>query len=619
MLYKELLAARPQLMSVVVIGVVLFVGDLIGTDSLGGIAGLLTQGTDGLLILTGALAFAVGHGQIGPEVTHDHVDLLDGLPVTRGEVYAAKLSVGAMIVALLVALTAAVKMGLAELTWGGAGDDTLLTVLGAHAVGLAAFYSSGLLLSWLGGFGWAVLGVGFTVLTTFAEVVPTLRPLSIFYGYGTVRFEANQPVIVLWPLWFWGGYAVACVMSSGLLFVGRGDRLVEAGSGLARFAKVGLMTVLGGVLVVAATLTSFRLAARTTEAASAPEFAKAGTFRVLVPANAPSAAQALLLAIPTIDDQVRTLLGVDAPLRLDVELAGRGRFHAGLYTGGKIRMAVTENAGSVFAHELVHAYADAIADGAFRRHHDALRFFNEGLAMWAADQVVATPAEIEAHRAWAGALFTLDQHHVDLLMHDSARAARFDPFEPYPLGLTFVEGLHQAAGVEAIRCLLRQAGQLPDRELDGTAVWNRLVTGCGIDFDRVVDAYEARLQSYAERYPMPDEDTLAAPVWADGRLQLVLPPRSDGAPPLTVAPRDRRRCRFRSRIAAPPADLDESTVGAGHLCPVHSIIGATETVSYQVGVRLDGGWTVYGPWIQQPVPPEPDAGSPAGPPLGASR
>ena len=225
--------------------------------------------------------------------------------------------------------------------------------------------------------------------------------------------------------------------------------------------------------------------------------------------------------------------------------------------------------------------------------------------MWAAEQVVEAREEIDAHRAWAGALYALDQHHVDPLMNDGARAASYDPFEPYPLGLTFVEGLVAAEGPAAVQCILRQIGVLPDKKLTGVAVWGRLVDACGYEFDAINAAYETRLQAYAARWPLPPEDAVAQPTWSNGQLVLKLAPLPGAVDPLSLEPSQRRRCRFRSRIPAPPADIDEATEGANNECPVGAVISATNTVSYQVGVRLEGGWTAYGRWVQQPVPPRP--------------
>ena len=605
MLYKEMLSARPQLWTVLVIGVVLIVSDLLGTDGLSGVSGLLTVGVDGWMLLTGALAFALGHAQIGPEVSRGHVELLDGLPVNRGQVYVAKLVAGLSTLLLLVAVSAIDKVAITQLTWGELAGGTMLTVFGAISVGLFSFYGTGLLLSWFGGFGWAMLGVGLTFLGTFAEVIELLRPLSIFHGYGTVRFEANEPIVVLWPLAAWGIHGTVCILLSGLMFIGRADRLVTAGSGLGAAMKALLVFGVGGLLILLGTITAVRLAGRAGEGAGPPNVVQAGSFQVLVPKEAPAVAQDLIDRIPAIDAAVRGLLGAEAPLRLDVELAGGGRFHAGLYTGGKIRMALDENAAHVFAHELVHAYADVIARRRVRRHHNALRFFNEGLAMWAAEQVVEATEEIDAHRAWAGALYALDQHHVDPLMNDSGRAASNDPFEPYPLGLSFVEGLVAAEGPKSVQCILRQIGLLPDRKLTGVAVWDHLIEACGFDFSAINAAYEARLRGYAARWPLPPEDAVGQPMWSNGRLVLRLPPLPDDVDPLSLEPGQRRRCRFRSRIAAPPADIDEEMEGTNNECLVGAIISATNTVSFQVGVRLEGGWTAYTRWVQQPVPDRP--------------
>ena len=598
MLYKELLAARPQLTAVAVIGLVLFVGELLAADSLRGVVGIVATGIDGLLLLTGGLAFALGHGQIGPEVAHGHVEWLDGLPLNRTQVYLAKLVVGLLTVVALAGVTTTSTLIMTQLTWGDSPPQALGVVLGALTVGLFAFYSTGLLLSWVGGFGWAVLGFALTVITTAAEIIEPLRPMSIFHGFGTVRFEANEPIIVLWPLVAWAIHGAVCIALSGLLFVGRGDRLVNAGSGLANSLKTVMVVLIGGLIVVMASVTATRLATRGSDPADAPTFEQVEGFRVMVPKNTSMAAQQVIEQMPQIDADVRRLLGAQESLRLDVELAGGGRFHAGLYTGGKIRMALDDAAAEVFAHELTHAYVDAITKGAVRRHHNAMRFFNEGLAMWAAERVIGSSREADRHRAWAGALYELGQHHLDPLMDDRSRALMHDPFEPYPLGLIFVESLVVAYGEAAVPCLLREAAELPDRKLVGEAIWSRLFAACNLDWARLATRYDGQLLTHATVTPIPTVPIRAQPRWLDGRLVLIMPAPEESNAGV------RRRCRFRSRLASSPADLDESVESDdGPWCAVRSIISATETVSFQVGIPLKGGWTAYGPWIQQPVPP----------------
>lgn len=601
MLYKEFLAERPQLIAILLIGCVLFVGELLSPNSLGGLAEMLTGGTESLLLVTGGLAFALGHGQIGPEVVHGHVEFLDGLPVVRWQVYVAKVVAGLASVALLVAVIAAGYVAMTQLAWGASGGDTMVTVFFSLAVGLFSFYATGLLCSWFGGFGWALLILGLSVVTTFAEASETLRPLSLFHGYGTVRFEANVPLVVVWPMNFWGIYGVICCALSGALFIGRGDQIVRAGSSFGRASRMAALALVGGLLLLMAAITGTRLAARGRPPDDAAVTRRAGAFRVLVPQALGDSARPLIERMPAIDTGVRAVLDIATPLTLDVELGGGGRFHAGLYTGGKIRMALDGDPAHTFAHELAHAYADQLADGRLRLTNDALRFFNEGLAMWVADQVTAQPDQSDPFRAWAAAIYTMGHHPIDLLMNDRARARRFDPFEPYPLGLTFVEAFIATAGTPAIRCVLSAVGRLPEDRLAGVAVWAHLAETCRVDLAKVSAAYTQKLATYAERWPMPNVSWLGQPIRTSDGLFIAL--AADLPSEVEPVPTYERRCRFRSRVSAAVADLDETLAVEGR-CAVQSVIGATNTVSYQVGVRLRDGWTAYGPWIQQPIPSE---------------
>ncbi|MEM7675146.1 MAG: hypothetical protein AAF449_03985, partial [Myxococcota bacterium] len=246
LLYKEFLAVRPQLVSIAVIAIVLFVDAMLGADALHGVASLLTVGMEGLLLLTGGLAFALGHAQVGPEIARSHVELLDGLPTTRVRVFAAKLVMGLTAVGALAIAIALVLLATTQLTWGRSDLDTLWVIVASMLAGLFSFYATGLLFSWLGGFGWAILGLGITLMSTVAEFIEVLRPLSVFHAYGTVRFEANQPQYMLWPLVFWLGCGLACTLLSAALFVARGDALMGATSALTRAAQATVAAVVVG-------------------------------------------------------------------------------------------------------------------------------------------------------------------------------------------------------------------------------------------------------------------------------------------------------------------------------------------------------------------------------------
>ena len=600
LLFKELLALRPYVSACALMGLVLVISDLVTPEATLGLAVAITEGMDSWLILSGTLAFAVGHAQVAPELTRGHIQLLDALPISRAAVYAAKLVAGLAVVALILAVTAAARGAFIALVASDADASpaaVLMQLVLQHGAALLAFYAAGLLLSWLGALGWALFVLAFMALFVVAEAAPGLRPLSLFHGYGTVRFIRGAPTSAAWPALLWLGLGVAQAGLSGLIFLGPGDALVQGGSRLVPFLKKSAIGLVAGLLLLLAAGSAIALATRGSLSWGS-DVVDIGRFRVLIPNHVypgRAEAEALLGQLEPLDAAARGVLGVEAPLTLDVELAGGGRYHAGRYTGGKIRMAWDHEAPVTFAHELTHAYAHAVAGDGLHRHHDHLRFFNEGLAMWVAERAVGTSTASDPFRAWAGAIHTLGHHHFDPLTEDRQRARVLDPFEPYPLGLAFVEALVDAHGPEAPRCVLTQVGLLPDEDLMGLAVWYRMMAGCRFDLPAVLTAYERRLATYAQRWP--------APV----RLRSVTPATELGDPVLQVdeRPGEPLVCRFRSRTDAKPADLDERRVEAGR-CEVGTIDTHRDTISYPLGLRLPTGWVVYGPWAEVPTPGDTD-------------
>ena len=163
--------------------------------------------------------------------------------------------------------------------------------------------------------------------------------------------------------------------------------------------------------------------------------------------------------------------------------------------------------------------------------------------------------------------------------------------EAYPLGLVFVEAVVDTGTNQALACICAVAGELPTTPVAGVALWGRLTSACDVSMAAIAEAYDQRLDAYAYRWPLPEGEWVGQPARFEDGLHVVVPPSKDAV----------QRCRFRSRLNAAPADLDEVDVVEGR-CPVYAIIGSTNTISYQVGIRLATGWTAYGPWIEQPIP-----------------
>jgi hypothetical protein len=596
LLYKELLALRPYVSACLLLGLVMVVSDLATPQATEGLAVAITEGAEAWLMLAGTLAFAVGHAQVAPELTRGHIQLLDALPVSRAAVFFAKGVAGLAVVALILAVTAVARGTFVALL----ADPThlspapvLMQVLLQHAAALLSFYGAGLLMSWLGTLGWAMFLVLLTLLFVAAEALAAARPLSLFHGYGTVRFVHGAAQSAIWPAVTWATLGGVQALLSGLIFLGPGDALVQGGSRVQPTLKKLTIGLFAALFLLLAAGSGVALMTRGTLALTALT-RQVGRFHVLITHDeyrGEAETQALLDRLEPLDAAVRRTLGVTTPLSLDVELAGRGRYHAGRYTGGKIRMAWDDEAEVTFAHELTHAYAHTLAGDALHRQHDHLRFFNEGLAVWVAEQAVGTATAADNFRAWAGAVYALDHHHFDRLTEDKARARTYDPFEPYPLGLVFVEALVDTHGPTAPRCLLEQVALLPDQDLMGRALWYRLLSGCHHDLPKILDAFEARLERYARRWPAALPRLTATPVEDDGDVYLEV---GDAAPrPMT--------CRFRSRPDAKPADLEEVLVQEGR-CKVTTMDASRATIGYQLGRPLATGWTVYGPWVEVPGP-----------------
>ncbi len=595
LLHKELLALRPYLWATLVLGVVLLLSDLLATTFLLGPAQALLHDTDGWLILSGTLTFAVAHASVAPELRLGHVHFLDALPVSRRQVYLAKVMAGGLVVLAILVITGAMKLLIVAATTSEhtASTQAILASLFVHqAAALIASYGFGALLSWLGGLGWALLLLSYTGLFVVAESSAGLRPLSIFHGYGTVRFDQGEVRALLWPAQAWFLFGGLSTIISGVLFCGPGHALIDRGSRWMPKAQRALVLFIFGLMILLGVIAAIGLVGpagdRLTQRS---HLVREAGFEVLISEDSKAQAMPIVEELSEIDASVRAVMNRQDSLHIAIEFMGGGRYHAGQYTGGKIRLSAAKDGAHVLAHELAHAYAHEAAQDALTRHMDHLRFFNEGLAMWVADQAVGTSSSSDAFRAWAGAIWTMQHHHFDALTEDKARGVRFDPFEPYPLGLVFVEALVDEGGPEAPLQVLRAIAGLPLQRLSGRTVWYRLAHATGIDLQSALRHYESRLRVYAQRWPSDVRVQYATPLSVQGGLVLLT----------ADAKANNLRCRFRSRKEAQSMDLLERPVRNG-VCRVANYDAAENTISFQIGQTLSTGWVAYGPWAQAPVP-----------------
>lgn len=544
--------------------------------------GFGTQLSDGQAecATTWILGFLVGHALVAHELRDGYVEFLDGLPTTRTRVFAAKVLAGALLMSLLVAASMTEDLVTAWLAPPPSALSPTRALLTVHALMLGtalAGLGTGLLLSWLQGLAWGVLGLAAVVAGCAGVWAPPIRAWVPVVGtLGTLEWTGRTASHPVGPVALQLALAAVAVGVSGVLFSGPGRFLTAAGAGglgLVRGVLVGCGVLVG--VPVTALVALGMVALSGGELWEGKDALQTPHFRILYAPGEEAAARDVADGLDALSEQVGALVGDPAPLELDVELLGAPTHHLGVFTGGKIRLARSADRG-VLAHELTHAHAFQLAGRATWDHRDHVHFFEEGVADWVRATVLGSAPVPPA----AGALYATHQARFDELVDSSRHLARHDITQSYLLGQVFTVALVDVAGPDAPGCVLRALGRVPaGRDAPGLALWYGLAATCSVDLDAVQDRWNVLLADAAQALgPIPHLSARWIP--ASGVLEV----------------RDERglswplHCGFRDDGDRSPEHWRYVRADAAGRCVVPTEVQVGHTFQYQVGFELpDGG------------------------------
>ncbi|MCB9669900.1 MAG: ABC transporter permease [Alphaproteobacteria bacterium] len=586
LLVKETLALVPHWVGMVTLITLFGLVQLFdGSLTLGAVSGRVSAGAEAALTVF-MLAFAAGHATVGPEFYADHIEMLDALPVRRVEIFVAKALASLAPVVVTVGMSLGWDLSSSWVSPGAPGADPFGEIVLAHGLLLVAGVSGwalGMLGSWFGGLGWGVVLATLVFGGMAAIIVPPMRPYVVGFGsFASLVFVSREATHPIEPVVFWLVLSAMSVMVSGLLFLGPGGALTRRGSlatGAVRVGTVGCLTV---VLVGFGGIGLLGLLLRAPQLLEPIAVERTEHFRILYDPDFVAQVVEATDGIDALSARIGEQVGNPVPVELDVELLGAQQNHAGVFTGGKLRLQRGADR-EVVAHELAHAHAFAVAGPAAWRQRKHTRFFDEGLASWVAARVAGKPGIPRR----AAAIHALDPVQLDLLVEDDRWIAERDIAQPYPLGIVFVEALDEAGGVRVRSCVLREIGALGHREIAGLALWVTVADRCGFVLEDVFARFERLLEdAAADLPPLPELEASL-----QGTALRVVDRREAGF---------RLVCRFRSRPDAEVGTYEHVDVVDGR-CELPLWQLPEETFGYQVGFRMDDD-AVFDRWVEAPTP-----------------
>ena len=558
LLAKELRALRPLVWCIVgmhLLGTVFLFAMELPDEQKFDFVSWMAEDRFGWVMVIALFALMIGAGLLIQESEQGTLRFLDGLPVSRTRLFFAKVLAALAVLALIPILGVPEE---ALFDWlSRTSVDAPYPWAFAWTLGWLAIVVAGLLLA---------LALAFSfVRHWFALVLGVL-----FWGFLWLRQHGGSRVAFFDPsellafgmdggraLVPWGHVAAhlgATVVLLGIAWFGflhLGDRAQYAAerlgkSRILRGLGTGLRWLAPVVWVVALVRSFGSFASDEVDFAVTPvgekAFARRETARYefLFRSAQEKDAAPLLAAADAVHDAVAAFFAAPpSPARVVVDLASPVMPHAAGQTNWtKIRMPLTpdqdlDEQKLILGHETAHVFIEQLSDGRLTQHFAAIRCLHEGLATHVEQQLFADEKERGENRRSVAAAWARGRVPFELLCDNEKLSRERDPNLAYPLGEVFARVLLETHGKGAAARLLRAfARRQAPAGLSGTALWRDTMQAAGLDFDRVVAAYEGTCAKIAEeeRDFVARCPRLTATVSIEG-AEIVVRPKFEGVAP----------------------------------------------------------------------------------------
>lgn len=312
-------------------------------------------------------------------------------------------------------------------------------------------------------------------------------------------------------------------------------------------------------------------------------------------------AQLLQREADDLSRKVQSLLGITLSSKIVADLTDTSDQHLGIAGWKKLRIHRSslydaDERSHVFVHETAHVLVGLGSDRRIKDHVQETNFFSEGLAEWAAYEVLDLDEQRHALRLLAATAWQRLDLQFDDLMHASTFRERYDENLIYAVGEAWVTSLAQVCGKQAPGAVVRAMAALGASKRQGREFWQATLRKANCSFS-AVNARFARL--------MKDNSvqTNSVPVVrggverADGKIKVTL--QLDGAATET-----------RYTVIVRIRDSSQVTQGRAYSRQTAMHIGETKKITlpgpaapdkifqYQLGVVfIDGQRPYFGRWI----------------------
>jgi ABC-type transport system involved in multi-copper enzyme maturation permease subunit len=568
-----------------------------------------------------ALGFALGSGLLAREIDDGTLNFLDGLPLTRGAVFTAKIKAAMLVLGVyplgLILFHVLLHLLARESLDHAVHPALLLTFLGLSGLVTAVGLTLGMLLGFLRSLSWLVLSlcvIGILLLKTSA---PSLGAALNTADLLSLRFIGTRWQLPLATIWTQLGAALLFGALAFGLFKASGGTLARApkwprARRLLLVPAVGLMmaAAVAGLVILARQQASGS-AANDTAKADAVEFAPGAGghattahFSFSYPALSGERVKPLIEGADQTFADVAALLHMDGGAPIDVDLSGTTENHAGTAYLDRIRMHVRGvSSMDVLAHETAHVFATRLAGGESAQQLGGMLVFNEGLAQWVENALFSDGKASAAHELAAAIVSRRRLVAPRQLTDHDALAGAVDDNLKYPLGAALVGQFVLRYGPEAPKRLLQTLARADfPRDLSGYALWQSAFQLSGFDLDLVFDDYARHLKGLETKFarqiaalPRPRGSLVESDSYYAVTLRFDLPLPEDAHPMVRFRPgaasgTDQYRTRY----------IGFSKTAGSMLAQVPNDMVTRGEVCFQPGMFY-AGIAVYEPWTCLPT------------------
>lgn len=463
---------------------------------------------------TGAIAFfalLVGSGLVARESTEGTLQFLDSLPVSRSQIFLAKLLAGVAIIAFspIADLAPDIGFGLLSRTsidppfrW-----DHVAAMFVCFIFASVYTLSISVALSFLRGnfilsvgtialiFSW-LRSKGVTWIDRFDPLLLTPRFVNgaVFYPVTQIITQTCTAVCACF-------LGIICFYQIGgrqrERFSPRVSQLLRIGS------RIAAPAIWITFLVVVSRSSSKQGANGLASVDTDEAFRQSDTkrYEFLYRSSQENTAGPLIARADSVYDSVAKFLNVTADGdKIVVDLASPVMSHAlGMTNWTRIRLPIepgetVNDFRAVLGHETAHACMHRLGWPSFTSAYRFTRFFNEGMATRVEESCFESAEERDSRRKLAAAVAARGPIPFDLLCDNKKLAASRDPELVYPIGNIFAQALIRTCGPQSAGKVVSRFSELPaGNNLEGSDLWREIFERCGLSLDAVTAAYDADL------------------------------------------------------------------------------------------------------------------------------